>query len=183
MAKLAEQPRPGARPVARSTYTLSDQAEVYVVLAANDGNVNRTARDTGVPNATIRRWVSIWDTEGPPDTAEVEAAAGDFLAEADSLRMMGLKALKGKLELLVKEPGAVNVAQVTTMIGILTDKIDRASGIALGRVEHHLTLPSPEELRAALAGLTAGAIEQARAHQQDIVDAEFVEEEPLALNR
>jgi len=136
--------------------------------------VKRTARDTGLPEATIRRWKQVWEAEGPPDTTEVQVAVSDFLTDAKRIRNKALM----ELERLI-DAQQVKANDLNNVMGTLADKIDRANGLANSRVEHRITLPSPEELRAALAGLTDGARELAQSRQEEIIDAQFVEQPAL----
>lgn len=158
--------------MARATYTDADKANVYVVLTTNEGNVKRTARDTGVPENTVRRWKQYWETNGPPALEEVQKAVADYANTLEETRNLSLLRINQKLSSEnPKDWGTL--PQLATVFGVLTDKIDRARGIADRRVEHRHVLPSPDELRAAMDALTAGA---ARAHEQrdeDIIDAEF----------
>lgn len=161
----------------RATYSPEDKARVYVVLTANDLNVKRTARETGVPENTVRRWRDEFK-ESPPSTEMVEVAVSDFVGQADDLRMLGLKALRGKLDQLIANPKDVNVGQVTTMIGILTDKIDRAAGLATSRVEHEHTL-NPGDIREALVGFVQDMQSLARSREEEIQEAEIIEQPAL----
>lgn len=165
----------------KSPYTDAEMARVYVTLTTNDGNIKRTARDTGVPASTVRQWRNRWEAEGPPPMELVEAEVQGFLDEAIAVRGMSLRVLRKKVELLEKDPDRVKVAELTTLMGVLDDKITRAQGLATGRVEHVHRLPSPDEIRAALGGLAQGAIEAAKARQADIIDAEIVEQSPREL--
>jgi transposase-like protein len=162
--------------VGRATYAPEDKARVYVVLTANDGNVKRTARETGLPESTVSRWKREFE-KNPPSTELVETAANDFVGEADDLRMLGLKALRGKLEQLIQSPKDVNVGQVTTMIGILTDKIDRAQGLNT-KVEHEHRLNS-SDIRDALVGFVTDMQQLARSREEEIQDAEIIEQPAL----
>lgn len=92
--------------------------------------------------------------------------------------MMGLTALRGKLEQLVANPKDVNVGQVTTMIGILTDKIDRASGLATSRVEHEHKLNSGD-IREALVGFVSDMQQLAQSREYEIQEAEIIEQPAL----
>lgn len=161
----------------RATYTEEDKARIFVVLAANDGNVKRTARETGVPVGTIRSWRAQFE-ENPPDTSALEIAVGDFVDEAKSLRKLGLEALRKKVELLVKSPGDVKVAELTTLVGVLTDKIDRASGVA-SKVSHEHHLPPADEVRELMRGFADTLQEMSRAREEEIVEAEIVEQPAL----
>lgn len=168
--------------MARATYSDDDKARTYVVLTTNDGNVKRTARDTGFPENTIRRWKQVWEEEGPPATEAVEQAVGAFLDEAVELRGMALQALRAKVELLLKDPDKVKVAELTTLMGVLDDKITRASGLATGRVEHVHALPPGDQLVAPLLEAFKAVRQLTEQREtQAIEDAEFSEVEPKAL--
>jgi transposase-like protein len=170
--------------VSRATYTEADKAQVYVVLTTNDGNVKRTARDTGTPENTVRRWKKEWAENGPPSTEEVEVAVGAFLDEAVELRGLALTALRRKVDLLLKDPDKVKVAELTTLMGVLDDKITRAQGLATGRVEHVHALPSGDQLVAPLLEAFE-AVRQLTAQREGevIEDAEFSVVERKALSR
>src|SRR5512132_4142318 len=79
--------RSQARVASRATYTDEQKAQVYVALTANDGNVKRTSRETGVPEGTVRTWKNLWKSE-PPAADKVEEAASDFIGEAETVRNM-----------------------------------------------------------------------------------------------
>lgn len=165
--------------MARATYSAEDKARAYVVLQTNDGNLKRTARDTGIPEPTIRRWRNEWAEGGPPPVEQVEQAATDYLSEAERVRDLSLRRIKERLESdNVKDQGTL--PQLATVYGIVTDKIDRARGIADKRVEHRVALPSPEEIRGALTALVAGVQEGHAVREEEIEDAEIIEE-PRAL--
>lgn len=161
----------------RATYTEEDKTRVFVVLAANDGNVKRTSRETGVPVGTIRSWRTQFESN-PPDTSQLEIAVGDFVGEATSLRKLGLEALRKKVELLVKNPEGVKVAELTTLVGVLTDKIDRASGVSQ-KVTHEHHLPPADEVRDLMRGFVDTMQELSRAREEEIVEAEIVEQPAL----
>lgn len=164
------------------TYDDAAKAKAYVVLTANDGNIKRTARETGIPESTLRAWRTDWQNDGPPnleDPVVAEAVTG-FIDEAKEVRGLALDVIRKKLVLLQDNPKDVNVAQVTTLIGILTDKIDRAAGLDPGsRVDHYHHLPAPEELRALMATYVEGTAELAAQRDAEIVDAEIVEQAAL----
>lgn len=167
----------------RAAYTEQDKARVYVVLTANEGNVKRTARETDVPENTVRRWRDDWEKNGPPSTEMVEVASGDFVSEAGELRLLGLQALRGKLELLIQNPKDVNVAQVTTLVGILTDKIDRAAGLHRPAGEDDPKALDRNQIRELLVGYTHAMQEMSVAREEEIIDAEIVEQAALPSGR
>lgn len=161
---------------AKRTYTEDDKIAVYVALQANDNNVTRTARETGVPEPTIRSWRKVWEAEGPPDVTAVAEAAADFIEEAERVRNLALKTIEEKM------PGAT-VSALIAVVGVLDDKITRSRGLASSRSEvvHRHELPAAEDLKDAIREVAAKAMEIAVAREADIIDAEIVEEQALAL--
>jgi transposase-like protein len=165
---------------ARATYTDADKARAYVVLTANDGLVKRAARESGIPENTLRRWRDEWAKNGPPATEEVMEAATDFVNEAREVRGMALDVIRQKIQLLKDSPKDAKIAELTTLVGVLTDKVDRAAGLDQGnRVDHYHHLPEPEELRALMGEYVSGQISAAERRAEDIVDAEIVEQPAL----
>lgn len=154
----------------------SERARVYVVLTANDGNVKRTARETGVPESTVRRWKKEFETN-PPDIDNVEVAVGDFVETAERVRWLALEQLEKKLR-----AGDASVRDLTVLVGVATDKLDRARGVA-AKVEHVHSLPSADELRGALSAVVEGMIEAATTRQDeiDIIDGDWSEVPPAEL--
>lgn len=149
----------------RRMYTDEERARAHAALVINDGNIARAARETGLPESSIRDWKKKWEKEGVP--AEIQAyAAGEanvFVIKAQEVRDEALTRLHEKL------PDA-RVGELTTVIGVLDDKISRA---------RMLEKPPPPEsskidARAAgelLAGFVAEAINQSEerrsaVHQQ-----------------
>jgi hypothetical protein len=177
-ARLRQAKAEGAelRVAARTTYTETDKSRVYVVLAANDGNVKRTARETGVPENTVRRWKKEFE-ESPPSTELVEAAVGDFVGDADRVRHKALL----KIEQLI-DGDKVKVGELNNTVGILTDKIDRARGLDVKRVEHEHKL-DPASVREALVGFMQDMQQMSKAREVEIVEAEIVEQPALTSGR
>jgi transposase-like protein len=159
----------------RARYTDEDKARVFVVLGANDGNVKRTARETGIPENTVRRWRDEWKKEGPPSVEHVEEAVGDFVNDAERVRNKALLAIEKKI------PDA-KVSELNNTVGILTDKIDRARGLVDRRVVEH-QLPSPDDIRAALGAFADEMQKLSRQREAEIVDAEIVEQPALPSGR
>jgi transposase-like protein len=166
--------------VARATYDDAAKARAYVVLQANDGLLKRTARETGIPESTLRSWRDDWDKNGAPQTEVLEVAAKEFMAEGKEIRGMALDVIRQKLVLLAQNPKEAKIAELTTLVGVLTDKIDRATGLdSSSRVDHHHHLPSREELHDLMGGFIDGAIEAATRRAGDVIDAEIVEQAAL----
>lgn len=156
----------------RQQYTEEAKAAAFVQLEMNEGNVKRTARDLGLPPSTLRKWRDEWENDKNLPAAEAQLqATGDFLEDAERVRNLALRKLEAKI---TNNEGTV--AQVATVLGILDDKIARAKGIADRVTEHKITLPSRDEIAAALAGLQQGAIAAAEERDEVIVEAELVED-------
>lgn len=68
--------------LAPAFYSREDRARVYTTLLSNEGNVKRTARDTGVNATTVRRWKREFATNPPRshDTPPAGVTANDWLA-------------------------------------------------------------------------------------------------------
>lgn len=159
----------------RPVYTDKDKARAFALLETNEGNVKRTARDLSMPISTLRSWRDEWARDQNIPTAEdIVQATSDFLVDAERVRDLSLVVIEEKL---VKREGTL--AQVATVLGVLDDKIARARGLADRVTEHKITLPSRDELVAALSGLQNAAVEAAARRHEEIVDAEVVEQRAL----
>lgn len=162
--------------MARKVYTDSDRARAYTLLATNDGNVDRTVRESGIPRATLLTWKRKWEKEGAPASVmdAVEEVAGDFIEEARQTRFAAITALRAKVE-----NGEASARDLATIVGILDDKIARAEALKSGRqqIEHvHVhALPEPEVLGEALGSYLTRAIGAARRRDAVVIE---VPEEP-----
>ena len=159
----------------RSTYSPEDKAAVMAVLAANGGNQKRTARETGVPLATLRYWIKHPES-APPSDEQVQAAVDGFVEGAERIRDAALKKLG---DLVTNDQ--VSARDLITTLGVLDDKITRAKGLPTQRTEHQHALPSREELAGVLGAAITGMIEMAERRDDEIIDGEVVEVAPLAL--
>lgn len=158
--------------MAKTTYSDQDLARLYVSLSANEGNVKRTARDTGIPESTVRSWKKKWDDGEAPPQADVELAVTTFTEDAERVRDKALKAIEEKIP-------TAKVGELTTLVGVLDDKITRARGLATGRVEHVHALPDADEIRRTLGAVLQGTLQAAAAREEDIIDAEVIEEQAV----
>ena len=149
----------------RSRYSDEDKAAVLAVYASNGGNLLRTAKETGVSRNTIRHWLE----EAPPPDETLQAAVDAFVAEARSIRTIALEKLKGLVE-----NDQVDARTLITVVGVLDDKVTRASGLPTSRTEHQNALPSREELKELLGTFVEVAVEAAEQRDSDIEDAEYV---------
>ena len=159
----------------KSQHSDEDRARVFVCLRANNGNVKRTARDTGMHPATVRRWKLAWDEDESthPDVSSIAAEAADFLGEAERVRDKALRELERKI------PSATPSALVA-MVGMLTDKVALVRGLATTRVEHTHVLPAPEDLQELVQGFVRGAIEAGSARRKEIESGEIIEGEVVS---
>lgn len=162
--------------MARATYTDADKARVYVVLTTNEGNVKRTARDTNLPENTVRRWKKDWEENGPPTVDdEITNAVVEYVGEMEQTRDLALKRMHERLE---KNEGTL--PQIATVFGVLQDKIDRARGIGSNNtVTHKHELPSPDEIRATLGALVQSVQHGHVVREEEIEDAEIIEQPAL----
>lgn len=156
----------------RASYSEQDKARVYLALTANSGNVKRTARETGVPESTVRNFKHEFE-DNPPDTAVVQAEleSGDYVTQLETLRNELAVALRKKIPDMTGN-------QLAVSYGIIDDKLTRARGLATERTEHVHTLPSAEELALAGQMLATGAIEAAKQRQEELAQAEVRREQP-----
>lgn len=160
----------------RKTYTDRDRAIVWAELTVNEGNIKRTARNTGYDIGFVRRCKQAWEQDGVPESV-VEAAApivSSFME--DAIRIRGKLLIK--LEESLDRGDRATIPQLTTGIGVLSDKIRAYESISETRkVEHTIALPPPEELEQLFAGILTGVLGAARKRAAEI---EAVEE-PLAI--
>jgi len=151
----------------RRTYSDRDKAVVFAELQVNEGNVKRTARNTGIDQSAVRRWKLEWEAKGVPDavTAEVELVASDFISDAVRIRGKLLQ----HLEQVLDSGQRATIPQLVTGIGVLSDKIRAYEAITeTTRVEHTLALPPVEELRELFSGLVVGMLDAARSRAAEI---------------
>jgi transposase-like protein len=160
----------------QARYTDEFKARAYAILETNEGNLKRSARDLGIPVNTLRRWRDEeWNTnKNLPAAEDLLNATGDFLKDAERVRDLSLTVIEAKLQ-----RGEGTLAQVATVLGVLDDKIARAKGLADRVTEHKILLPSRDEIVSALGALRQGAIEAAVTREEEVQDAEVVEQKAL----
>lgn len=165
--------------MARRTYTPEDQARVAVILQANVGNVKRTARETGVPAMTVRDWKVRWEAEGYPDPIEevLPTIAGEITERMDYARGLAVDTVIEKLR-----DGKVSAKDAAWIAQVFTDKINLIKGLATSRTEQLQIAPvDTKALAAELVAYAANAVEAAQSRDEEIEDAEWSEQAPLAL--
>lgn len=156
--------------MSRRTYSDEEKAAVYVAWITNDRVMKRTARSTGIPEGTLRKWIIEWNENGPPnEQAElIGELAGEFVEAATTVRDEALTFLRAKL------PRA-KVSELVATVGMLTDKVNMARGLATSRTEHVTALPPAEEVAQVLGTALQQALQAAQARDGDIIDVEVVE--------
>ena len=152
-----------------------DKALAYVVWLANDKNIRRTARETGVAHTTLRYWVTEWRENGPPDEVadKVPDKVEEFVVRASRIRNSAMD----KLESLIPEAEIKQMGTLGTIVGIMDDKIRLASGLATKRTETVHTLPSREDMKELMGGFVEGLVGSAEDRAEEIIDVD-VEEQP-----
>lgn len=154
----------------RRKYTDEERARVYTALTINNGNIKRSARETGVPIATVRLWKKSWEKDGPSEEIATlaQSQADAFVETATVARDLALTQWKG----LVEE-GKVAPRDLMTGVGVLTDKIHAAKGLSKGGDSQPNI--SPAHMRELARGLVEGAVDHALTRQRELEDAEEVD--------
>lgn len=154
----------------RRKYTDADRARVYTSLTINQGNIKRSARETGVPIATVRLWKKTWEKDGPSTEIATlaEAQATLFVTEAELARDLALSQWKA----LVEE-GKVAPRDLMTGVGVLTDKIHVAKGLSRGGDSQPQI--SPDHMRELARGLVEGAVNHALTRERELQEADEAE--------
>jgi transposase-like protein len=157
----------------RSKYSSSDRAVVYAALEANEGNIKRTARETGYAISTVRDWKTKWEREGvEQETVDaLPAVVGDFVDDATRVRnklLMRLEQLADKGELTGRE--------IVPALGMLTDKIRAYKGLDNVKEHHHVVeVPALAEMQARLETALGQLVNVGQRRQQvldEVVDLE-----------
>ena len=151
----------------RRTYSDRDKAIVFAELQVNEGNIKRTARNTGIQVSAVRRWRDEWAAQGVPDSVaeEVSIVATDFIS--DAVRIRGKLLIK--LEQVLDAGKDATIPQLVTGIGVLSDKIRAYEAITeTKKVEHTFALPPIDELRELFSGIVVGMLDAARSRAAEI---------------
>lgn len=165
--------------MARRQYSPAEQARVALLLQANEGNVKRTARETGIPPMTVRDWKLKWEAEGYPEPVEevLPAVAGEVTSEMDQARSLAVSVVIEKLR-----EGKVSAKDAAWIASVFTDKINVVRGLATSRTEVVQVAPvDTKELAKELATYVAQTVEAAQVRHEEIEDAEWVEQAAPAL--
>lgn len=151
----------------RRTYTDRDKAVVYAELAVNEGNIKRTARNTGIDVSAVRRWKNEWEMNGVPESVQEEVApiVSDFMS--DAIRIRGKLLLR--IEQILDSGDKATLPQISTALGIISDKIRAYENLTqTQKVEHSFQLPPAEELKELFSGMIVGMSLAARERAAEI---------------
>lgn len=158
----------------RSKYSASDRAVVFAGLEVNEGNVKRTARETGYPVSTVRDWKVEWEQKGV-DAETVDALPAivtDFVDDATRVR----NKLLMRLEKLVDQD-KVTAREIVPALGMLTDKIRAYQGLSEIKEHRHVVdIPALNELETRL-GSALDQLVSIGNKRQEVID-EVIDLEP-----
>lgn len=154
-------------------YTDDDRARVYVALTVHQGNIKRTARETNVPVSTVRLWKVDWEKNPPSEELmeKAEQQAEEFVGNATRARDLALAEWESKVR-----GGEVGAKDLMVGVGVLTDKINLAKGLATSRTESTRRELDAVEIREIAKGLVQGALQAAKEREEIIEDAEWSEQ-------
>lgn len=156
----------------RRSYTAADKALVFAELEINSGNIKRTARNLNMPISTVRSFKQQWEEKGVPQevTEAVPAVVKEFVDDAERVRDKLLIALEQKVD-----SRDINAREIVTALGVLTDKIRAMRGLDAKKVEHSISLPDAEEMRALFQGVITDVVGAAQSRNDELEAADIVE--------
>jgi transposase-like protein len=165
----------------RRIYTERDRAKTAVILQVNEGNVKRTARETGIPRATVVNWHKTWEREGYPEPVEalVDEEIGDFLETASAVRWEMIEALKERVD-----RRELTGRDLITGIGVLTDKINILSGLATSRTERvDVSTPDSNDLAKKLLEYVTETSKRSKERKEEISESDEQADKALIINK
>lgn len=110
-------------------YSDEQRASALAALKANNGNVNKTAREIGIPEPTLRTWSLREDAYPVPHELQ-EQKNGELTVELKTLAHALLRSALDK-----SDDKNANIQQVVTSLGIVIDKLNLLEGGATSRVD------------------------------------------------
>jgi transposase-like protein len=148
-------PRKPNKPT-RRRYSDEDRANALAALSANEGNIERTASQLGIPRKTLTNWAK---GTNHPEAAELGQQKRPALADAIELVAYQLvESMPGKI------PEA-NLRDVTVSLGIAVDKIrvlrdlptaiTKTEGTVTGEHKHEV---DPAAFRSFMDGVLAAGV-------------------------
>jgi transposase-like protein len=159
-------------------YSDRDRATVFAHLAANGGNIKRTARETDTPISVVRDWKRKWEKEGVPDKVEdaLPSVVEDIVDDFTRVRNKGLVQMEKQMD-----DGELKGQALVNAVGMLTDKIRLFKGEVTSRTESRQALPEPGQLRELVATFFEEAVDSAQSRAELIDDADWEPAELRAL--
>ena len=161
------------------SYTEDDQAKVAITLLVNEGNIKRTARELLMPISTVRQWKTKWEVEGYPNTEQT-------LLPSDEDSYTKLERLHDRaIDLLAARVRAQDIQSrdLIQAIKIISDKLSMIKGLPSSRSETVHTFPDMKVLQDSLHSYIGEIVDSAHQRQEEIVDAEIVEDDQLSLTK
>lgn len=152
---------------------------VYVTLQGNSGNVYKTAKETGVHEATLRTWVKKWQNEGVPEVI-LDKIPDIVEAEVDQWSSVRNKALQ-KLLSLIPQATERQLSALANIAGMAEDKVRMIQGLPTNRTETvQRNLPNAEDVNKFIDGLVNA--QKKRTEEIDSSEVEIIRvEQPKGL--
>lgn len=157
------------------SYTAEDKAKALALVVMNDGNELKSSRELNIPLGTIRYWLKQ-EREGKSSKTVIQLKQQVVSrAFADTSVRIRTKALD-RLELMLDDPDQkFNPQQLATVVGILTDKLDRINTLTMTHTESS-TEPIDESAVAERLGHFLNENSEAAVERRNVIDAELVEQ-------
>lgn len=113
-------------------YSDEEQASALAALAANGGNLYRTAEETGIPRNTLRSWMD-GTVKPPPD----KTRQAKRLALRNGIEKLAARTLKRCLKTAADPEEKVSLRDGAVVLGICVDKLQA--------LDNASTAPQPEQ--------------------------------------
>lgn len=164
-----------ANNVRYNTYTPEQEITAFIAYRLEGHNASATERVTGIPAATILRWVKRWKEEGfePGNEAWMEQTFEGFAGKAVKIRDKALARLEKEID------NTSNVGQLMTVVDKLDNKVRLTAGQATSIVEERKI--DAEQISAALAKYIEEAAQATIERHEIVYDADKFEEQVLGI--
>lgn len=156
--------------MAKRNYSDTDRKQTAALYLSFNKNVYQTSKKTGVPASTIRAWARGWEAGGFPDIVpEPPTPAENFIDKAEEVRWRMISELERKTH-------KATPRDLITGIGVLTDKINVARGLATSRTEVvKAEIPTAKEIAKQLMEFAKKSTALAAQRAEVIEDAQWEE--------
>lgn len=125
-------------PKAKRRYSDDERATALAALVANDNNVQRTARELGIPEGTLRRWMT---GERHPEAAQMSEQKKGPLA--DGFEAVAWQLIDG---VTPDKIAMADVKELMTGAGIAADKVQLLRGKPTSITQHDFSELPDEEI-------------------------------------